>query len=438
MIAVFFVFFLLASVSGQTRRDISKRNVCGAFGPITDKTIYEWETDPDDKARRYVELICEEEAITPNFKIMRASISNAMSTRDEYNSRYIYYSLNFFQNNNNKWGLIAVLAHEIGHHINNDPINNDSLAVNTHRREDELHADQFAGKVICRMHGSLKDAKLLMDQNCSTLETSLYPSKEARLEALSNGYENAGCHFEDDAGPDLSSTLNALTDAEARQGWKLLFDGKRIAGWHTYGKESNDGTWDVQDNALHVAGGQSNPGGSKDLVSDEVYGDFDLKLEWKIAPGGNSGVIFYVQEGTGSSPSSTGLEMQILDDLGNPNGQQAKRRAGDLYDLIACSKTIVKQPGEWNQIEIYSRGGELKLYQNGMEVLAATLWDDNWKTLIANSDLRELSVAPGFGNFRRGKIDLQNHGQEVWFRNIKIKTLSTPRTTPSTIPRSRN
>lgn len=426
---IFAAFFLsiLASADGQVRRDISKSNGCAAFGSIEQKTIYEWPTDPADKARRYVELICEEEAIAPNFEIKRGSIDNAMSIRDKYNSRIIYYSLNFFQNNNNKWGLIAVLAHEIGHHINNDPIYSDSLVVNNHRREDELRADQFAGKVICKMHGSLKDAKLLMEQNCSTQETSLYPSREARLEALSNGYENAGCHIED-VDPELPAEANTLTEAEQKKGWQLLFDGKSMSGWHTYGKDYNDGTWNVQDNSLHVSGAQRNPGGTEDLISDDVYSDFDLQLEWKISPAGNSGVIFYVQENVGSSPSSTGLEIQILDDLGNPNGQQARHRAGDLYDLIACSKTIVKQPGEWNPIEIICRNGDLKLYQNGMEVLAVRLWDDNWKTLIANSDLRELRPAPGFGMFHKGKIDLQNHGQEVWFRNIKLRrfTSSTP------------
>jgi hypothetical protein len=404
------------SADCQVKRDISKRNACGAFGPVEEKSVYEWETDPDDKARLYVEMICKEEVIVPNFKIMRASISNAMSTTDSLNERYIYYSMNFFQNNNNKWGLIAVLAHEIGHQINNDALSKD----NNHRQEDELHADEFAGKVLCRLHGSLKDAKLLMDQNCSTQESALYPSKKARIEAISNGYDHAGCHLEE-METAATPSLNALSESEINEGWFLLFDGRSTNGWHTYGKSYNDGSWDIQDGTLHAAGGLNITDGSGDLITNEIVGDFDLKMEWKISPGGNSGVMFYVQENAGKPPFASGPEMQILDDIGNPHGKIDRHRAGDLYDLIAANKNIVKPPGEWNQIEIYCKQGNLKLYQNGAAILSTTLWDDNWRSLIANNPF--FNKYQDFGTYRYGKIDLQKHGQEVWFRNIKLKKL---------------
>jgi hypothetical protein len=179
------------SVQAQVRKEITAKT-CGAFGPLDRSFVYEWEAGPDDKARKYVEMICKEESLAQNFIIKRADIATAMSTYDDNNNRCIYYSLNFFQNNDNKWGLIAILAHEIGHQVNND-----ALSKNSHRPIDELMADEFAGKVICRLHGSIKDAKLLLSQNCATQETDLYPSRDARLEALSNGYENAGCRSSD-------------------------------------------------------------------------------------------------------------------------------------------------------------------------------------------------------------------------------------------------
>ncbi len=111
-------------------------------------------------------------------------------------------------------------------------------------------------------------------------------------------------------------------------------------------------------------------------LTNEVYGDFDLKLEWKISSGGNSGILFYVQDDPAKYKESyfTGPEMQVLDNDGHPDGKITKHHAGDLYDLIACSKETVRPVGEWNQVEIYSRKGQLKLYLNGVNVVSTTLW----------------------------------------------------------------
>ena len=155
-------------------------------------------------------------------------------------------------------------------------------------------------------------------------------------------------------------------------GWKSLFDGKTTRGWHSYGKTTVDPQWEVKDGALHL---DKSKGGGGDLVTDGAYGNFDLKLEWKVAPKSNSGIIFYVHEDEAkyAEPYFTGLEMQVLDNDGHPDGKIHKHRAGDLYDLIACSKETVKPVGEWNEAEIWCKNGELKLYLNGTNVVSTTI-----------------------------------------------------------------
>jgi Domain of Unknown Function (DUF1080) len=209
------------------------------------------------------------------------------------------------------------------------------------------------------------------------------------------------------------------------EGWVSLFDGKTLAGWHNYGKTSVGEAWKVQDGTLYLdttkkAGWQTAQGG--DIVSAEEYENFDLKLEWKIAPGGNSGIIFYVHEDTTKYKYvwNTGPEMQVLDNDLHADGKIPKHRAGDLYDLISCKTETVKKPGEWNEAEIISKDGKLDFILNGTDVVSTMLGDDAWKKLVAGSKFKEW---PDFGTYKKGHIALQDHGNTVWYRNIKIKKL---------------
>ncbi len=218
---------------------------------------------------------------------------------------------------------------------------------------------------------------------------------------------------------------NTLTAAEAEEGWELLFNGTDISGWHKYGGAPVGAAWQVVDGELMLDpsakdGWQVRDGG--DIVSDKEFGDFHLSLDWKIAENGNSGVIFYISEDTTlyEWPWMTGPEMQVLDNNGHPDAKIEKHRAGDLYDLISVSEETVKPHGEWNHAEIKSEGGQLDMWLNGVKVVSTKMWDEAWAEMIAGSKFGDM---PGFGTFRQGRIGLQDHGDKVWFRNVKIRSL---------------
>ncbi len=230
--------------------------------------------------------------------------------------------------------------------------------------------------------------------------------------------------------PDADTTTNstvtpATTSTNQSQDWQPLFDGKTTAGWHTYGKQTIGKAWKVEDGLLRLDAASKKDwktaeGG--DIVTEKEYENFHLKLDWKIAPNGNSGVIFYVHEDAAKYKDTyeSGPEMQVLDNAGHPDAKIIKHRAGDLYDLISVSKETVKPAGEWNTAEIIANNGLLRFFLNGTETVTTSMWDDAWRTMIAGSKFKAM---PGFGTFKRGKIALQDHGDNVWYRNIMIREL---------------
>lgn len=226
---------------------------------------------------------------------------------------------------------------------------------------------------------------------------------------------------------------DVLSEQEKTEGWTALFDGQSTRGWHKYGGAPAGSAWKVSEGALWLDDSKKydkDPSDKTDmkildggdLTTDEEYDNFHLKLEWKVDTGANSGIIFYVVEDTVKYPHpyETGPEMQVLDNERHPDGKINKHRSGDLYDLIACSKETVKPAGEWNQVEIKSLNGKLDFFLNGENVVSTTLWDENWKTMVANSKFKQWK---DFGVFKKGKICLQDHDNKVWYRNIRIKRL---------------
>ena len=209
---------------------------------------------------------------------------------------------------------------------------------------------------------------------------------------------------------------------EADKDFVALFDGKTLNGWHGYGKGNIDGRWKIYDSTLVLDTAVKLTGVNGNLISDEEYDNFHLKLDWKISKDGNSGILFFVHEDTTKyhEPYFTGPEMQVLDNDGHPDGKIIKHRAGDLYDLISCSKETVKPVGEWNHAEIISDHGKLDLILNGTTVVSTTVGDDQWKQLVAGSKFKEW---PDFATYKKGAICLQDHGNVVSFKNIMIKKL---------------
>ena len=227
--------------------------------------------------------------------------------------------------------------------------------------------------------------------------------------------------------PQKQSTMSTSTGAAKADEWISLFDGKSTSGWHSYGKTSVGSAWKISDGALHLdaAAKKDQKAEGGDLVTDQEFENYHLKLDWKISPTGNSGVIFFIHEEPRFENSwNTGLEMQVLDNgtptvPGHKDAKIYTHRAGDLYELLA-SKEAVKPAGEWNTVEIVSNKGKLDFYMNGQHTLSTTLWDENWNKMVAISKFKDMT---GFGKYKAGKIALQDHGDDVWFRNIKIKKL---------------
>lgn len=218
-------------------------------------------------------------------------------------------------------------------------------------------------------------------------------------------------------------STGASKDATGKNdGWQVLFDGSSKSAWHVFNSKSDGAAWKVQDGILYLdpIAKKSGAGGG-DLVTNEEFENYDLKLDWKIDSAGNSGVIFLVQEDPKYNATYlTGPEMQIIDNNGHHDAKINKHRAGDLYDLIASAPENVHPWGQWNQIEIIINKGQLDFFQNGTKVVSTTMWNDNWKQLIANSKFKNWA---GFGMFQKGRIALQDHGDGVAFRNIRIKRL---------------
>src|SRR5688572_327353 len=220
----------------------------------------------------------------------------------------------------------------------------------------------------------------------------------------------------------MNGSHNILTNEEQKDGWQLLFDGISTKGWHNYGGAPVGYAWSIADSSLYFDGSLKKDTLSQDIVTQDEYENFHLKLEWKVDTNGNSGIMFYVNEDTSlyTKPYHTGPEMQILDNAGHPDAKISKHRAGDLYDLISCRKETVRPALQWNQVEIKCVNGKLDFWLNGENVVSTQLWDDNWRKMIADSKFKQW---PDFGTFKKGRICLQDHRDKVWFRNIKIKTL---------------
>ena len=207
--------------------------------------------------------------------------------------------------------------------------------------------------------------------------------------------------------------LNTLTAAERSAGWRLLFDGKTTAGWRGFKQDSAPPGWQVVDGALtRVASGG-------DILSRAKFRNFELTLEWNVAPGGNSG-IFYRGSEDDDAIYWNAPEMQVLDDAGHVDGKSRLTSAGAAYDLYPSPAGVVKPAGAWNQVRIVVKGKHVEHWLNGVKVVEYELGSPDWNAKVKAS---KFAGNPHFGRNPTGYIGLQDHGDRVAYRNIKIRVL---------------
>ncbi|HEY0706104.1 MAG TPA: DUF1080 domain-containing protein [Polyangia bacterium] len=217
---------------------------------------------------------------------------------------------------------------------------------------------------------------------------------------------------------------NAVSADERAAGFVSLFDGRTGRGWRGYRRAGFPSAgWTIQAGVLEHGGGSGKATGN-DLISEAQYDDFELRLEFRLAPGANSGIKYLVVERPGEK-AAIALEYQLLDDERHPdakNGRPGTRTLAGLYDLIAPpADKIVHPPGEWNEARIVVRGNQIEHWLNGARTVAFERGSPAFLALVANSKYRS---EPGFAAARRGHILLQDHGDQVGFRKIRIRRLA--------------
>ena len=203
--------------------------------------------------------------------------------------------------------------------------------------------------------------------------------------------------------------------------WISLFDGKSLAGWHGYNKTGTVTNWDIENGALVCLGAAADAHGG-DIASDATYENFELKWEWKIDKGGNSGVMYHVVEGEKyHAPYETGPEYQMIDDIDFPEKLEEWQKTGADYAMnLTNDKKKLKPAGEWNTSKIVFNKGHVEHWLNGEKIVEFTAWDAKWKKEKAEGKWKDY---PDYGNAKKGLIALQDHGHKAYFKNIMIRVL---------------
>lgn len=211
----------------------------------------------------------------------------------------------------------------------------------------------------------------------------------------------------------------SITVDDKSNDWESLFNGKDLTGWHVFNSPETNGKWKAADGTLFFDSKSDAAGG--DIVTDKDYENFEFMLDWKISKCGNSGIFWGVlEDGNLKRTWHSAPEMQVLDNTCHPDAKIVTHRAGDLYDMIACSEETVKPAGEWNTVKITANNGKYQFYQNGVNVVSFEMFTPGWDEMVKNSKFKDREY---FGKYRKGKFALQDHGNDVWFRNIKIKEI---------------
>ena len=212
---------------------------------------------------------------------------------------------------------------------------------------------------------------------------------------------------------------NSLTAAEKKDDWKLLFDGKSLDGWRMYQQKPAD-CWGVKEGILYCKGSKTDKSDLRaDIVTTEKYENFELSIDWKIAPAGNSGIMYHVTEDNNAAYLS-GPEYQLIDDEGFLEKLEDWQKTGADYAMYTTTSRPTKPVGEFNTTKIVVNGAHREHWLNGVKVLEFEAWTDDWNNRKTTGKWKD---TPGYGMAKTGHICLQDHGSGVWFKNIKIRKL---------------
>jgi hypothetical protein len=222
---------------------------------------------------------------------------------------------------------------------------------------------------------------------------------------------------------DAPAADNTLTSKEVKDGWKLLFDGTDLKGWHSFKKDFAAANWTVKDGQIQYDRTHDRDG--DDLVTDGVYENFELKLQWRITPGGNSGIIFDIQEAPKYGATwQTGAEMQVLDNVGADDNKKQNHLAGCLYDMIGdATVSHPVEPGGWNQVRIIQNKGQLTFWLNGTKTVDVKIGSPEWDKAMAQSKFKSRGFAD-FMKVQKGHIAVQKHPGASGWKNIKIREIN--------------
>jgi hypothetical protein len=214
---------------------------------------------------------------------------------------------------------------------------------------------------------------------------------------------------------------NTLTDDEKKAGFKLLFDGRSTDGWRGYNMKQMPPGWKAIDGILsRVAGGAGGKGagGGDDIITEDQYDNFELRLQWRVGRGVNSGILYRVKEGAVTS-WHVAPEMQVLDNVGFGD-REPRHHAGALYDLYAPTKDTTRSPGEWNDAKLLVDGNHVEHWLNGEKVVEYEWNSSDWKDRVAKSKFKD---KPDFAKAAKGHICLQDHSGKIEYRNIRLRPI---------------
>lgn len=223
---------------------------------------------------------------------------------------------------------------------------------------------------------------------------------------------SCGTHSHDH-GEETVAETNTFTPEE---GFTVLFDGSSLDAWKNYNVDTLSHKWAIEDGTMSLA-----EKGAGDIVTRKEYENFDLRLEWKISKNGNSGIFFHILENDSIDRTyRSAPEMQILDNDGHKDGKIITHRAGDNYDMQSCSEETVRPVGEWNEVRLVVNQGKVEHWLNGKMVVAYEIGSEEWNAQLAKSKFADW---PYYAKAGKGLIGLQDHGDPVWFRNVRVKEL---------------